>query len=454
MFDVVCLFELVTVENTPGDAVLTWRSSNYNFGFKTLGSGNCAIRATKYSGLVFEDGHVTHLSQAFLILSSSTAQIKNSFFCQNTYDLTAYWEAIINSLSGNTYSGDASKVFRKDAVSTITWEYFWKCGLGKASQSLLKSSGYGEDSESPMVSISDPGMSEYFDAREQLKSIHENKRRDREIGRFPEEKKYREEYLDALSKFKAIVGKYPDSLSARLALHEIGRTYLSMGEPEAGYNYLNGLLKTSKSKKLVPEVMDALVPYYVYAQEYNKALDILEKLKKENFTGQPEWEIDFEKGIIYKYHLKDSKRAIETFKKVMDQCSDESFLYWVKLQLEDLGVQELAKKNISSEETKLGLIVQNVPNPFNSETEIHYRIPESGKVILKIYDILGREVRTLVNEEQNGGAHEVLWDGKDQEGRQVPSGPYFYHLQFKDHRITGKMLLMREVKIQGHLQSR
>ena len=442
MFDVVCLFEFVTVENTSGDAVLTWRSSNYNFGFRTLGSGNCAIRATKRSGLVFQDGHVTNLSQAFLILTS-TAEIKNSFFCQNTYDLTAYWEATINSLSGNTYSGDASRVFRKDAVSSIIWEYFWKCGLGKASHSLSKSSDEGKENSVPMVSTSDPGMGEYWEAKNQLNFIHENKRRDSELRRSPDQKKYRNEYLDALSKFKTIVEKYPDSLCARLAVHEIGRTCLSMEEPEAGFNYLNTLLKSSKSKKLVFEVMDALVPYYVYTQEYNKALDLLEKLKKDHSKTQPEWEIDFEKGLIYKYHLKDSRKAIEMFKKVIDQCTDESFLSWVKLQLEELGVSELAKKNGPSEETGMGLTIQNVPNPFNPETEIHYRIPESGKVILKIYDILGREVRTLVNEEQNTGSHVALWDGKDEEGRQVSSGTYFYHLRFKDHHITGKMLLMR-----------
>lgn len=442
MFDVVCLFEGVTVENTPGDAVLTWRSSNYNFGFRTLGSGNCAIRATKRSGLVFQDGHVTNLSQAFLILTS-TAEIKNSFFCQNTYDLTAYWEATIHSLSGNTYSGEASQVFRKDAVSTITWEYFWKCGVGKASHSLSKFSNYGEENALPMISTSDPGMREYWEAKEQLNAIHENKRRDSALRRFPEQRKYRNEYWNALAKFKAIVEKYPDSSSAQFAVHDIGRICLSMEEPEVGLNYLNGLLKSSKSKKLVPAVMDALVPYYVYTQEYNKALDLLEKLKKDYAKVYPEWEIDFEKGIIYKYHLKDSRKAIEMFKNVMDQCPDESFLYWVKLQLEDLGVPELAKKNVSLEKTEAEVTLQNVPNPFNPQTEIHYTIPESGKVILRLYDILGREVRTLVNEEQNAGSHVAVWDGKDQEGRPVSSGPYFYHLQFKEHRITGKMLLMR-----------
>ena len=75
---------------------------------------------------------------------------------------------------------------------------------------------------------------------------------------------------------------------------------------------------------------------------------------------------------------------------------------------------------------------QNFPNPFNSTTTISYDLPQASIVTLKIFDLLGREVRTLVNDHQPTSSlsmpHSVLWDGADNTGRVVASGVYFYRL--------------------------
>ncbi|MFQ5652427.1 MAG: FlgD immunoglobulin-like domain containing protein [bacterium] len=78
---------------------------------------------------------------------------------------------------------------------------------------------------------------------------------------------------------------------------------------------------------------------------------------------------------------------------------------------------------------------QNFPNPFNPSTTIQFQIAgdsETGRqprAVLKIYNLLGRPVRTLVNEEKAPGFHSVAWDGTDESGLEVPSGVYFYRLQ-------------------------
>lgn len=103
----------------------------------------------------------------------------------------------------------------------------------------------------------------------------------------------------------------------------------------------------------------------------------------------------------------------------------------------------------SSEETTPEAFVlgQNFPNPFNPETIINYRLPKSGlKAVttsLKIYDLLGREVRTLVDEKQSPGFYKVLWDGRDTFGRKVSSGIYLYQLKSGNSLLTKKMLLVR-----------
>jgi hypothetical protein len=89
-------------------------------------------------------------------------------------------------------------------------------------------------------------------------------------------------------------------------------------------------------------------------------------------------------------------------------------------------------------------IFQNYPNPLNPETQIRYSLPTSGRITLKIYDIMGREVAALVNDEiMSEGWYTVTWDGRDQNGRQVPSGIYFCRLITGTQVHTLKMMLMR-----------
>jgi len=81
---------------------------------------------------------------------------------------------------------------------------------------------------------------------------------------------------------------------------------------------------------------------------------------------------------------------------------------------------------------------QNYPNPFNPATKIKYQIPELSIVTLKIYDVLGSEVATIVNEEKLGGSYEVEFEGSD-----LPSSIYFYRLQAGNYVETKKMILLK-----------
>ncbi len=86
---------------------------------------------------------------------------------------------------------------------------------------------------------------------------------------------------------------------------------------------------------------------------------------------------------------------------------------------------------------------QNYPNPFNPRTTIRYQVPQRTLVELHIYDVLGRQVTTLVSEVQDPGRYAVLWDGRDAAGLQVASGVYFYRFQAVDFTRTRKLILLR-----------
>ncbi len=93
------------------------------------------------------------------------------------------------------------------------------------------------------------------------------------------------------------------------------------------------------------------------------------------------------------------------------------------------------------------ILYQNYPNPFNPQTTIEYKIPAAGKVVLKIYNLIGQEVRTLINKEIPAGCHSVVWDGKDNLGNRVSSGVYFYKLDLNNlldiSRQIKKLLLIK-----------
>ena len=88
-------------------------------------------------------------------------------------------------------------------------------------------------------------------------------------------------------------------------------------------------------------------------------------------------------------------------------------------------------------------LFQNYPNPFNTTTTLHYDVPEISHVQLTIYDILGREVIVLVNEEQNYGYKKLAWNGKDQSGNLVAPGIYFYRAVMGPLTETKKMVLLK-----------
>jgi choice-of-anchor C domain-containing protein len=86
---------------------------------------------------------------------------------------------------------------------------------------------------------------------------------------------------------------------------------------------------------------------------------------------------------------------------------------------------------------------QNYPNPFNPETTILYELPHAGQVEIAIFNLLGERVRLLVNQRQAAGQYRILWDGRNENGKSMPSGVYLYRLRAGEFVQTRKMILMQ-----------
>lgn len=87
-------------------------------------------------------------------------------------------------------------------------------------------------------------------------------------------------------------------------------------------------------------------------------------------------------------------------------------------------------------------VEQNYPNPFNPETTIRYQIPDDSRVLLKVYNMMGQEITTLVDGLIPAGYHSIIWNGLDTRGKKVPSGVYIYQFRAGNFSVTKKMILL------------
>jgi hypothetical protein len=107
--------------------------------------------------------------------------------------------------------------------------------------------------------------------------------------------------------------------------------------------------------------------------------------------------------------------------------------------IELIDIEQTAPNNIIDDNNiKYFQLYQNYPNPFNPVTTFLYNIPKQSFVSLKVYDLLGREIITLVNQVKPAGSYSIIWDAKG-----ITSGVYFYKLEAKTYSITKKLLLLK-----------
>lgn len=106
------------------------------------------------------------------------------------------------------------------------------------------------------------------------------------------------------------------------------------------------------------------------------------------------------------------------------------------------GIAEEKTEEISDINKLLTKLYNAKPNPFKTQTAIRFSLPAESKVKLLIYDISGRLVRTLINEEEVSGVYKVIWNSKNDRNQTVSAGIYFYKFQTPNYTETKKLLLI------------
>jgi len=141
---------------------------------------------------------------------------------------------------------------------------------------------------------------------------------------------------------------------------------------------------------------------------------------------------------IIALHLLSGSIAVIT--QQVNDLYPEATIFSVPLQSFSLGVTSVDETDQIPENFSLA---QNYPNPFNPGTTIEYSLMHASSVVLKIYDVLGNKIRTLVNAKQIAGRKTIIWNGRNDEGVLVKSGIYFYELAAENTVQVKKMILIK-----------
>jgi len=141
---------------------------------------------------------------------------------------------------------------------------------------------------------------------------------------------------------------------------------------------------------------------------------------------------------------------ILTFKVVDPAISNSSTkLSFVRAIANDRIVKNLSQGEVVFTDSESDILpadfalYQNYPNPFNSETQIRFQIPRQSPVRITVYNLMGNQVRMILNEDKPAGSYRVNWDGKDDHGTAMPSGIYLFELKAGGFVESKKMILMK-----------
>jgi len=111
------------------------------------------------------------------------------------------------------------------------------------------------------------------------------------------------------------------------------------------------------------------------------------------------------------------------------------------------GASQVSMENDERKNPESYSLSQNFPNPFNLETQIHFKLSEKAHVIINIFDLKGEKIRTILNERKTSGEHTLSWDGLNDKGERVASGVYFYQIEISNDsnqfKQTRKMLMLK-----------
>jgi len=263
-------------------------------------------------------------------------------------------------------------------------------------------------------------------------------------------------YDAALERYKYVITNHTQSLEAEMSLIRILNCYHKTNRSEVALSYMETLVTEKADFRVGGKALGHLTRQLVQDGEYKKALTNCQSQAQKFADSDISKDALFTKWQIYFDGLKEEANARSAMNEFEASFPNDYLLAHIKIAMGEWNA-EMAEKFLenlpkrSDEQPEQAVPVEipdkftlsgNYPNPFNPETRIKFGLPEESRVTIDIFNVLGQQVKRLLESEKAAGYHSVRWDGTDQFGKKVGAGVYLYRMQAGDFIKTQKMMLL------------
>jgi hypothetical protein len=241
---------------------------------------------------------------------------------------------------------------------------------------------------------------------------------------------------DAILFYKGLIqkGKY-----VQFAVKQLDKIKNKYSRNEIS-GYFDGLLTNNNYYTIIEKLVGDT---YLKNNQFDNAIAAYDKVIKSNLVGYDGISARFEKLFAYLHIKKDITTASQILSEIKGMNSEDTEVQ-MRINLAErliYGSDKVVRKNANTVKDNIPKtyeLYQNYPNPFNPITTIKYQIPKPGLVTLKVYDILGKEVAPLVNENKIEGTYNISFDAS-----RFASGIYIYQLRVSEYVSSKKMILLK-----------
>gem|GEM_PF-1773709 len=351
----------------------------------------------------------------------------NNTFCSNGLDIDA---------ENGAYAYAISNIYSAPLPSTIGGNVFVTGQNGVCSQPkiLLANNNTVQNVPSGLKALDEQYLA-------LLRKIREDK-----LANKYDAGNYVHDFQQLINGYKSLV-KLGDPLSPspgdksiiKAALSKLSHLYKKMGDYNGFKAYITESLAADTFKSVESYLKRYLIWDYVDGKQAENGLRIADEVLSSSDAEEDLMaEMLYEKGLIYKYYENNIEKANGMFASLMDKYPSSPLIAFAKIEMSTSPGYASKNVAVGRSQPLEPIELSNYPNPFNPTTTISYELPSNSFVTLKVYDVLGREVKTLVNGYQEAGSHSVQFNGEN-----LPSGVYLYRLTAPGVVQVKKMLMMK-----------
>ena len=246
--------------------------------------------------------------------------------------------------------------------------------------------------------------------------------------------------------FETIVHKYPAHFSGRRALAFLYKCNKHLDKANENRSLLNDISAAYPDYEICALAKNFAAGDLIKQGDYQAAISknqaVINSFAKTEYAKQALFNL----GNTYWYFLEDEKTGEMYYRQLIEAYPDDDLSISALATLGEWKPIEpnpqppLAQNQAEIKEFSLD---QNYPNPFNPETTIRYRLVEASQVTIKIYNLLGEEVITLVDQTQLQGNHAIQWNGGDRFGNIIANGVYWVRMQAGKFVGQKKLVVVR-----------